>query len=92
MPATKEQCRLYRQRLRDRAFNAIGRKCVFCQSGDDLHASHVMVTKINGMGRGLDRRYRDVIANPEAYRPMCRECHRIFDALVGLIKLNEVPF
>lgn len=68
----------------------IGEQCVFCYSQDAIQAAHVLPTKLKGAGRGLDRRYRDVIANPDSYRPMCKRCHRIFDGLVSKIKTTIV--
>lgn len=81
MPATADQAREYRQRLRQRALDLIGRVCVFCGETEGIQAAHVIETNIKGSGRGLDRRYRDVIKHPDSYRPMCRECHLVFDAL-----------
>lgn len=88
--ATKQQCRDYRQCLKKRAFDAIGRVCVFCESEEEIHAAHVLPTGLKGSSRGLDRRFRDVIKNPKCYRPMCKKCHRIFDALVKLVKPDPI--
>lgn len=88
--ATKQQCQEYRRQLKKRAFTLIGMACVFCKADEGLHAAHVAPTKLKGSGRGLDRRYRDVIANPASYAPMCQPCHRTFDRFVSRIKTTVV--
>ena len=60
-----------------------------------MQCAHVTPTKIKGAGRGMERRYIDVIRNPGKYRPMCAGCHRTFDALVKLwhpAKEEPIPF
>lgn len=105
MPANTLQVRAYRQALKRRAFKLLGFHCIFCgctrrkrkktKTGTRaicMHAAHVVPTGLNGAGRGLDRRYRDIIKNPDKYRLMCEDCHRIFDALIKLINPpNEEP-
>ncbi len=89
--SSKERMREYRKELKQRAFELIGSECVFCGVKDGLHAAHVQPTKLNGAGRGMDRRYLDVIKNPQAYRPMCgKHCHKIYDKLVSLIRKEDV--
>lgn len=89
-----ERCRTYRQRLRERAFNEIGHRCIFCRASK-VDAAHVMPTKLSGKNsRGMDRRYRDVIQNPDCYRPMCRRCHLAYDKLqasLGKCHVEEEP-
>lgn len=93
----KERRRRYQDKLKVRAFDAIGRACVFCESEDDVQAAHVLPTDLRGPGRGKKRRFADVVRKPEAYRPMCRRCHRTFDALVARMRAvsrveEEIPF
>jgi hypothetical protein len=85
-----ERLKRWRAKLKCRAFDAIGWICIFCGGGDDLHAAHVLPTKLKGPSRGMDRRHRDVLANPDSYRPMCCKCHRTFDKLVARIKVTVV--
>lgn len=73
------ECRKYRKKLRERAYNAIGHCCVFCGVWYDLQCAHIHPTGLKGASRGLTRRYLDVIAHPRRYRPMCVECHGKFD-------------
>lgn len=75
------QCR---ERTKQRALDAIGRECVFYGSSEDLHAAHVKPTGLKGPSRGKRERYKDVAENPDCYRPMCKDCHRTFDALRSL--------
>lgn len=83
--SSKSRNRRYQDRLKERAKNLLGSKCVFCGSEDRLQAAHVAVTSLSraGAGRGMKRRYKDVVQNPDAYRAMCAGCHRTFDALTG---------
>lgn len=40
----------------------------------------------------MARRYRDVIANSDCYRPMCGKHHRLFDSLASMqSKVIEEP-
>lgn len=81
----KDRDRKYQDRLKRRAQDLLGSKCVFCGSEENLQAAHVAVTRLSrtGPGRGMKRRFNDVIQNPDAYRAMCAKCHRLFDALTG---------
>jgi hypothetical protein len=73
----------YRQDLKCRAFDLIGGACVFCGTTEKIEAAHVKPTSLCGSNsRGMDRRYRDIIKNPDCYRPMCGKHHRVFDQLV----------
>lgn len=97
MPASPDQCRKFREKLKVRAYEAIGgRMCIFCCDEENIHLAHVGRTELKGPGRGMHKRYRDVIRNPDKYRPMCKECHRTFDNLVAAIRkeppVEEVPF
>lgn len=83
--ASPNACRKYRQRLKTRAVELIGDKCVFCGWKEGLEMAHVKETKLSGSSaRGMGQRYIDVIKNPDAYRRMCRRCHRVFDQLAAL--------
>ena len=96
MPATKRQCREYRQRLKLRAIRAVTgstaehpkKVCGECGSKEKVEFAHVATTLLTGPGRGLTRRMIDVIRNPECYRLRCRRCHLNLD----MPKLDEVPF
>lgn len=77
----KERMKRWRERLKERAFNSIGWKCIFCKTSDRIQAAHVIPTEIRGPSRGKDIRYLDIIRNPHCYRPMCTTCHRAYDKL-----------
>lgn len=82
MAANPERCRKYRQRLRERAMVilcGLFPHCKFCQGTTKLEMAHVIPTNLDGPSRGMDRRYRDVIANPGCYVLLCHDCHREFD-------------
>lgn len=81
----KNRDRRYQDRLKERARALLGSECVFCSSEENLQAAHVAVTRLSraGPGRGMKRRLKDVVQNPDAYRAMCARCHRLFDALTG---------
>jgi len=84
MPATKEQCRRYRQRLKERATAIVAGlwkgRCQKCgELNDVLEFAHVQPTGLSGMGRGLTERYLDVLKNPECYALMCKPCHKEYD-------------
>jgi hypothetical protein len=86
--AGSDRFKRYRARLKERAFTAIGFTCVFC--GDrEVQAAHVRATKLRGCGRGLDRRYRDVLKHPGHYRPMCAKHHRAFDRIMRELANTE---
>lgn len=70
---------------------------MFCTGKDNLECAHVQFTKLSGRtGRGMDRRYRDVLKCPDKYRPICKACHKTFDALRKLHEArapkDEIPF
>jgi hypothetical protein len=79
MPATPDQCRRYRARLRERALQLKGNVCCQCGLLWDLEFAHTDDTPVNGAGRGMDRRYRDVLKHPDCYVLMCHDCHLEFD-------------
>lgn len=97
MPATREEVRKYRQRLRKRAWKLKGRRCVFCRKRA-TEMAHVCPTELSGSNsRGMDRRYRDVLKNPDCYEPMCHGCHVLFDGFVRKMKVlvekeEPIPF
>lgn len=64
---------------------------MFCETNEQIEAAHVVPTGLKGEGRGLDRRYRDVLKHPDCYRPMCKRCHRTFDKLARLIRAELEP-
>jgi hypothetical protein len=85
MSATKEQCRTYRQRLKERVRKIFGAQCQTCgadPSLDDsvrLELAHKRPTGVKGEGRGLTRRMLDAIRNRDAYILECRPCHYVRD-------------
>ena len=79
MPATPDQCRRYRERLRQRAIDAVGNCCRFCGSTAKLEFAHRLPTGLSGPGRGNFHRYRDIIRNPHKYFRACHECHTAYD-------------
>lgn len=92
----KEKDRRYQQKLKKRAWKLKGRSCVFCQKRAE-HMAHVCPTKVKGEGRGMARRYRDVLKNPACYAPMCPDCHKLFDKFVAQMKVlvqkeEPIPF
>lgn len=67
---------------------------MWCGSDKNVDLAHVDRTEIEGRNsRGMNARYLDVICNPDAYRPMCRKHHRLFDRLVPVERpqLSEEP-
>lgn len=79
MPATPEQCRRYRQSLKTRAILAFlfHDQCFACGArGVPLQFAHLKPTTLKGEGRGLDRRYRDILRHPDCYARLCANCHR----------------
>lgn len=83
MPATREQVRAYRERLRQRAYQAVGASCKLCGDRSAVEFCHIVATGLRGSGRGQYRRWLDVVRNPDCYLPMCRFCHEIYDSSHG---------
>jgi len=80
MMSNAEKCRRYKQRLRHRAYACyIVNVCFFCGAGGDLEFAHVKPTKLSGQGRGMDRRFRDVLSHPDCYVIACKSCHYLLD-------------
>lgn len=89
----KARARKQAARLKAAARHAIGTQCVWCGTHKDVHAAHVMETAVSGSARGQNRRNRDIVANPDAYRPMCAAHHRLWDKLRALSEKQEpIPF
>jgi len=79
-----EYQREYRKNLRARALMAIGGMLPMCswedcREVDDLEFAHTKPTGLNGEGRGMERRYLDVLKNPDKYRLLCKPHHTMFD-------------
>ena len=83
-----ESCRRYRAALRQRALSVIGDSCVVCYTKLRIECAHIKPTKIKGMGRGMERRYLDVIKHPLYYVPLCHYHHVRFDACEFELVLN----
>lgn len=66
-----------------------GNKCHFkgCEQQYELQFAHIRPTNLNGMGRGRNERYYDIIRNPDAYILMCKDHHEMYDN--GVIGLDE---
>jgi len=76
--AKRERNQRYRSRLRDRCIELLGGRCRRCRSTQHVEFAHIKETPLRGRGRGLDRRYRDILKHPDCYVPMCHGCHRAF--------------
>jgi hypothetical protein len=70
-----EANRRYREKLRLRCLDLLGDRCRRCRSTRHIEFAHIKPTGLRGRGRGLDRRYRDILANPDCYLPLCHDCH-----------------
>lgn len=44
-----------------------------------LEFAHVRPTGLHGRGRGLQRRFFDILRHPDAYTLLCKKCHGLFD-------------
>jgi hypothetical protein len=71
----------YVQRLRQRCITLFlvdgVEKCQEegCDSVAQLEFAHLDWTPVQGRGRGMKRRYLDILANPTKYKRICHECH-----------------
>ena len=98
MPATKEQSRKYRQRLKSRVRELYGDVCETCGADPQLEPTvvlqlaHTRPTGLSGEGRGLDRRMLDAIRNRDCYVLECFACHYERDHGEKYRGLEEVPF
>lgn len=70
--------RLRRQRQRAALEEARGGRCEVegCRARKKLEFAHVVATGLNGRGRGMTERIRDVMQHPEAYLLLCKKHHR----------------
>jgi hypothetical protein len=68
----------YRKK-RDEMIGRFGGCCEVCGSFEHLEFAHKRGTGLNGIGRGSWQRINDVVKNPDAYRLLCKPCHRAFD-------------
>jgi hypothetical protein len=41
-----------------------------------VHYAHKLPTALAGYGRGLTKRYRDILTHPDCYIRVCAPCHR----------------
>jgi hypothetical protein len=67
---------------------AFGGKCIICERTWSLEFAHIKPTKLNGEGRGLRKRFYDIVNHPDSYCLMCNKDHKYFDSLCGEIKLQ----
>jgi hypothetical protein len=63
-----------------------GNVCAWCPTTGALEFAHVRPTKLNGKGRGLNNRVRDIMKHPTCYILLCRSCHADLD---GFLFENE---
>jgi 5-methylcytosine-specific restriction endonuclease McrA len=76
--------RYYRLAKRIYLIDSMGGKCANCGNSilNDLQFAHVKETSLsNSNGRGWDNRFKDVVANNDCYRLLCKVCHYRFDVL-----------
>lgn len=63
--------------------NLYGNKCAICKKeGDYLEFAHVKETELNGRGRGMWKRYYDIVNNLDSYRLMHKDCHEYYDSVL----------
>jgi len=67
---------------RKRLIQEFGGRCEECSTTENLEFAHKEPTGLDGRGRGRKERVYDVIKNPEKYRLLCRDCHRVYDQMV----------
>jgi len=67
---------------------AFGGKCSKCgalrsrmrgRRSGPLEFAHTKPTGLSGQGRGLQRRFYDVLNNPDCYALLCKRCHVLLD-------------
>lgn len=51
-------------------------KCGICGHKQKIQFHHIKETKVNGIGRGLWRRAKDIRDHPDCYIPLCYFCHQ----------------
>jgi len=78
----------YTKRLKVRCRKLFGSSCQSCGATSRLHYAHVAPTSVNGKGRGLKRRYLDILKHPECYRRLCSLCHGSLDS--GELSVDEI--
>ena len=93
-----EKFAAYLRRLKAKAISLFGDACEHCGATEDdtrLEFAHLRRTGLNGQGRGMVARYRDIIRNRDAYARLCVGCHRDYDRGRGAFGGNgdeELPF
>lgn len=92
MPATPQQCREYRQRLKKRVALVFGIVCQTCGGKRKVQLAHVKPTELKGAGRGLTARMLDALKNPDAYCLLCVKCHRKLDWAKSEVENERSPF
>lgn len=88
MPATPEQCRRYRKRLKQRVRELYGTKCQQCGKSGSLHLAHTRPNGISGMGRGQTVRFLSALRDPLGYLLLCPDCHRKRGGIDSHVPLN----
>ncbi len=58
---------------------SFGNKCNICGSKNNLQFAHIKVTSVLGNGRGMKKRYYDIVKNRDSYVLLCEKCHYKFD-------------
>lgn len=92
MPATPEQQRKYRQRLKLRVAVLYGIVCEHCGAKRELELAHREPTELKGAGRGLTHRLLDALKNRDKYLLLCKKCHKKFGGPEDFQEVEGVPF
>lgn len=66
-----------------------GGECEECSTTSKLEFAHKETTGLNGWGRGRKERVYDVIKNPDKYRLLCKDCHKRYDQINGVISMEQ---
>lgn len=77
----------YRRMRWDKLRIEFGNRCSICLghrcNNLNLQFAHIKPTLLNGMGRGLENRFYDILRNKSCYALMGAMCHRYYDAING---------
>lgn len=66
--------------IRQKLIKAFGGFCWLCfEEHEKYEFAHIKETKVNGWGRGRNKRYCDILKNPNSFALFGEECHKIYD-------------
>lgn len=65
-----------------------GKDCAVDGRSKDVQWAHLKPTELNGTGRSVTLRRRDIEKHPDCYIRLCRRCHRRFDR--GLLIIDGI--